>query len=194
MRLKAVGNTKMIIGIVGTLAAGKDEVAKYLVSKEATHVSLSNEILKEIKKRKIPVTRKAYVEVANDLRSSVHFGVLAERALSTLKKIPDFTVVSSIRNPGEIKVVLKYPDSYIIAVIASQKIRFARVRSRAKKGDIKTWREILSYDREALRGNNSSDQQIEKCLMMTDFTIKNNGTIKELHKKIDKILNQVQDD
>ena len=183
----------MIVGIVGPLASGKDEVAKYLVSRGATHVSLSNEILKEIKKRKISVTRKAYISVANDLRGKINSGVLAERSLSTFKEIPDFTVVSSIRNPGEIKSILKYPNAYILAVTASQKIRFSRVNRRAKKGDIKTWQEILAYDREALKGKKSSDQQIEKCLEIANFTIKNNGTKAQLYEKIDGVLKSIHE-
>ena len=84
----------MIIGVVGPLGSGKDEVAAYLVSKGAKHISLSEEILKEIKRRKIPATRKAYVAVANDLREKISPGVLAERAFAKLKKIPNFVVDS----------------------------------------------------------------------------------------------------
>lgn len=184
----------MIIGIVSALGAGKDEVAKYLVLRGATHVSLSTEILKEIKKRKIPVTRRDYVEAANDLREKIDHGILAKRAFGDLKIIPEFTVVSSIRHPGEAKVVLSYPDSHILAVSASPKIRFSRVCSRAREGDIKTWSDFLAYDKEALKGKNPAHQQIGKSLELANLKVENNGSIGELHLKLDGILKQIQND
>ena len=181
----------MIIGVVGTLGAGKDEVARYLVTRGATHISLSEEILKEIKKRKISVSRRAYVDVANDLREKISPGVLAKRAMKNLKKTPDFVVVSSLRHPAEAQVILNYPNSHVLAVVARPKIRFVRVKARAKKGDIKFWKDFLEYDREAMKGKNPAHQQIAKSLELADLTVENNHTLQQLHGNIDKILRQI---
>ncbi len=115
----------MIVGVVGPLGAGKDEVVKYLKSKGVTFVSLSDEILKEIEKRKLSVDRKAYVDTANSLREEFGHEVLAKRAMSNLKKIPRRVVVSSIRHPGEVEHLRSYPNFVLVAVLAKPRVRFS---------------------------------------------------------------------
>jgi len=59
----------VIIGITGTLGAGKGQAASYLVKKHKfKHYSVRELIVKEIKKRGLKVNRDNLVKVGNDLR------------------------------------------------------------------------------------------------------------------------------
>lgn len=173
------------------MAAGKDEVAEYLISKGAYHVSLSEEILKQILARGIEVSRKAYVDTANSLREKYGHGILVKRAFAKLTKVPKFVVVSSIRHPGEVEQLRSFKDLFLIAVNADPKIRFERMNKRIRKGDASAWEDFLKFDKESLKSANPAHEQIAKCLAMADFTIENNGTIRQLHRKINEVLTKL---
>ena len=63
---------KIIIGITGTLGAGKGTIVDYLVKKyRFNHFSAREDVInKEIEKRSLPITRDNMVLVANDLRKN----------------------------------------------------------------------------------------------------------------------------
>ena len=60
-----------IIGITGTLGAGKGTVVDFLVSEKGyKHYSVRSFISEEIIKRNLPLNRDSMVVVANDLRAN----------------------------------------------------------------------------------------------------------------------------
>ena len=70
----------MIIGITGTLGAGKGTVADYLVKERGfKHLSVREYLIEEIKKRGLAVNRDNMVLVANDLRVKFGPGYIAEQ-------------------------------------------------------------------------------------------------------------------
>ena len=70
----------IIIGITGTLGAGKGTVADYLKNKYGLlHYSARDFIVDEIERRGLPVNRDIMTEVANDLRKLHHPGYIIEQ-------------------------------------------------------------------------------------------------------------------
>ena len=60
----------MIIGITGTLGAGKGTVAEYLVKKHNfSYLSVRNFFAEEVLRRGFMINRDTITEVANDLRA-----------------------------------------------------------------------------------------------------------------------------
>ncbi len=58
-----------IIGITGTIGAGKGTVVDYLVKEKGyDHLSVRVYLTEEIKKRNLPVNRDSMREIANELR------------------------------------------------------------------------------------------------------------------------------
>jgi dephospho-CoA kinase len=43
------------------------------------------------------------------------------------------------------------------------------------------------------RDNKKEGRDIEACLKMADFRIENNGTLKELYQKLDKVLKKIRE-
>jgi dephospho-CoA kinase len=91
----------MIFGVTGYYGSGKDEFAKFLENEEFTHISLSNEIRKELKKKKKRATRKNLIDMGNEIRRNLGPAELANRVLKKIKDNKDY-VLTSIRNKEEL--------------------------------------------------------------------------------------------
>ncbi len=178
----------MIIGLVGMFACGKDVVAEYLQQKGFTHYSLSDEIRIEARERKIELTRENLINLANEMRAKFGAGILADRARIKMHLQKDNNyVISSIRNPDEIKALQQEANFVLVLVDAEIKKRFAWLKARAREGDLKTFEEFV--EKEKLEQNaNPTKQQLHKVVKEAKITLKNDSTLAELYKKIDRLL------
>jgi dephospho-CoA kinase len=59
---------KMIIGITGTLGAGKGAIVDFLVEKGFQHHSVRSYLRQRVEERGLAVNRDSFVAVANELR------------------------------------------------------------------------------------------------------------------------------
>ena len=169
-------------------ACGKDTVAEYLQQKGFIHFSLSDEIRIEAKERKIESTRENLINLANEMRAKYGASILANRARIKihLQKDNNF-VISSIRNPEEIKSLRQEPNFVLVLVDAEPKIRFERLKARAREGDVQTFEEFV--EKETLEQNaDPTKQQLHKVVKEAKIILNNNGTVEESYKKIDRML------
>ena len=61
----------IIIGITGTLGAGKGTIVDYLIEKrQFLHYSVRSYLIEEAERRGLPINRDTFVVVANDLRAT----------------------------------------------------------------------------------------------------------------------------
>jgi adenylate kinase family enzyme len=101
----------MIIGITGTLGAGKGTVAKYLVERHNfTYLSVRNFLAAEVLRRGLAVNRDTITQVSNKLRAQHGPGWIVEeilgQALGQTKALRQKDVViESIRSIGEAKML-----------------------------------------------------------------------------------------
>lgn len=179
----------MIIGLTGTIGSGKSEVVKYLKSKGFEHYVYSD-ILREIaKQRNIEPTRANLQKLGTQIKKeSKNLGILSKKLIERAKT--DKSVFDGIRNIDEIAELKKMKGSYVIGITAPQKLRFKRLKKRAREGDPKTFNEFKKLDNLENRGK-TKGQEINKCLQEVDFKIINNGSQKELHEKIENILKTI---
>ena len=80
----------LIIGITGTIGAGKGTVVKYLQQKGFQHYSSRKFITQEIKRRGMPVNRDSMAVVANDLRATHSPSYIAESLYSEAMQKKNF--------------------------------------------------------------------------------------------------------
>jgi dCMP deaminase len=177
----------MIIGLTGRNAAGKGEIAQYLKARGFEYFSLSDEIREEIRRRAGEISRESLVRVGNELRARSGPGALAERVLPKLERARN-VVVDSIRNPSEVEVLRRRKDFTLLAIEADQRVRFERGKSRGREGPARTLDQFVHEEERELASNDPTTQQLLATERLADITISNNGTLEELHRKLDALL------
>jgi dephospho-CoA kinase len=175
----------MIIGLTGTNASGKGEVAKYLKEKGFQYLSLSDIVRHEAKFKGLELTRENLILTGNLMRAQFGPDILAQR---TIKKITKKNcVIDSIRNLAEAKAIKKLPDSMLIAVDAPSTLRYERSQKRKEERDKISYAEFQKLEQQE-NFKSETGQQLKLVMKEADKLIINDGLLMDLHKEIDDLL------
>src|SRR6185312_1152909 len=145
----------MIIGITGTLGAGKGTVVEYLKTKGFTHYSVRDFLNKEIKKRGLTSNRDTMLEVANDLRAKNGPGYISEQLAGEALKKGGNVVIESIRSIGE-AYHLKEHGGLLWAVDADVRKRYERISKRMSETDKVSFNEFVADEEEEFENTDPS--------------------------------------
>ncbi len=177
----------MIIGLTGKNGSGKTVVCEYLKSRGFVYRSLSDEIRKEIKKSGREIDRKTLIDTGNSLRNEFGPAVLAERTIADLDEDQNY-VIDSIRNPSEVEALRRRSNFTLLGLEADPEIRFRRSRDRARESAAQTLEHFLEEESQELDSTDPVRQQLNATLGMADLVVSNNGTLEELHRRLDQLL------
>jgi len=181
----------IVIGITGTLGAGKGTIVDYLRNKGFAHYSVRGFLLEEIRKKGMPENRDSMVVVANGLRAAHSPSYITDQLyLQALEHGKD-TVIESIRTPGEIDSLRKKGNFYLFAVDADPKKRFDRITIRKSETDNIDYLTFIENEKREMSSDDPNKQNLAKCREMADFIFDNNGNIKELNSKVSRIITQI---
>lgn len=181
----------MIIGLAGSFGAGKGEVANYLTRERGfQHLSARSLIIEEVKKRGLNVDRDSLTKTGNDLREEGGPTYLYELLIKKANQIGGDVAVESIRAVAEARYT-KENGGVVIGVDADSKLRYERAIKRGSETDQVTFEEWLEQERKESNPGDPTKQDIFGALKESDYLILNNGTMTELHKQIDDVLEQL---
>jgi dephospho-CoA kinase len=180
----------MIIGVTGTDGSGKDLVGQMLWEKLGwPHFSLSDEIRDIAREKGLDLSRETLANLANQLRIEFGPDYLAKRIV---KRVSDNFVATSIRNPHEMTPFQTKDNFVLIAVDAPTKIRYQRTFSRDRAGESnRTLEDFRHHEALVEMTDDKFGQQLQKMLSLADYMIINDGTFKELEKKIDNLIQKI---
>jgi dephospho-CoA kinase len=181
----------LIIGITGTLGAGKGTIVEYLKGKGFNHYSVRKYLTEEIKRRGLPVNRDSMVLVGNDLRAKNSPSYIVEQLYEKARKEGKNCIIESLRTIGEVEGLKKKGKFFLFAVDAEPKTRYERAVGRGSETDKVSYETFLENEKREMNSNDPNKQNISACMKMADFKINNSGTIKELHNKIEEILKKL---
>lgn len=183
----------MIIGLTGSYCSGKDSVAEYLVAdKGFLHLSLSDELRRELATRGIPPTRENLITHGTALRRDMGNGVLAQRVKERMILAKDY-VITSIRHPEEIRELQKLKDFFFIHVDAPAPLRFARMQKRQRPGDPVTFETFLAMEQQESQTNGSGQQLTACCALATRQFINDSASLQELHAAVNALLRDLRE-
>lgn len=183
----------IIIGITGTLGAGKGTIVDYLVQEKGfAHFSVRGFLLEEISRQGLEANRDSMVLVANKLRAdhspSYIIDQLYERALLTGKNC----IIESIRTPGEVQSLREKGNFVLFAVDADPMLRYKRIVLRNSETDNISYDIFLQNEKREMISDDPNKQNLRKCIQQADHVLTNNNSIPDLIRQVSVILDKLK--
>lgn len=179
----------IIIGITGTLGAGKGTVVEYLTRYCGfAHFSVRAFISRELDRRGMPVNRDTLTALANEMRAKNSPSYIIEELYKEAALEEKNCIIESIRTPGEVDALRCKPDFFLLAVDADPRIRFNRVRKRNSETDKVSFSTFINSEQREMHSEDPNKQNLAECIRQADFVIENNGSMEELHEKTEEFL------
>ncbi|MGB9708068.1 MAG: AAA family ATPase [Candidatus Pacearchaeota archaeon] len=181
-----------VIGVIGTIASGKDSVSNYLVKRYGfKKIVMSNFLRAEARKRKIKPTRDNLRKLQHELRARYGEDYLVNKAIELIKTKDHMSmknvVIDGLRTTIDIGLVKKELGAKIIMVDAKPFVRFMRAKKRGRKGDSTTYEQFLHQ--EAIE---SATFNFHKSFKMADFKIDNSGSLKDMERNVDGVMRKIR--
>lgn len=180
-----MGKELRIIGLVGMPGCGKEEFLKIAMERGISVVRMGDIVRAEVRKKELKLIDKNVGAIADKERKRFGYGVWAERTIPLIKN--ETTIIDGIRSVEEINTFTKkYNKSFVLVGIdASFKTRYQRIRKRKRKDD------RLSVKQFKRREEREESWGIRDAMKMTDYTIKNEGSLKEFRIKVNQVLEEI---
>lgn len=182
-----------IIGITGTLGAGKGTIVDYLVKHRGfTHYSVRSYLGRIIKARGLEANRDTMVAVANELRAQNSPSFIAEELYREAVESGTDCIIESIRTVGEIQSLRARGNFHLFAVDADQELRYQRIVERASETDRVSFDTFRMNEEREMTATDPNKQNLSACMKLADFRFENNGSFEELYRQIDAALQQIK--
>lgn len=181
----------IVIGVTGTLGAGKGTVAQYLVSKGFKHFSVRDYLTKILLEEKKPVNRETMLALANGLREKYGFSYITDKVFEEAEKSKHNAIIESFRHPDEIKSLQNKSNFYLFSVDAPIKTRYLRIKKRASATDKINFEEFKKQEERETKNKSNFASNLFESMKLANFKFENNGTEKALYKKIDMALKKI---
>lgn len=184
----------MILGLTGTLGAGKGAVVEHLVAThDFRHFSVREFLLEEIRRRgSTDETRTAMRDMGNMLRKEHGPDYIAKELLARAKASDGNAVIESIRSVGEAEY-LKKNGAFVVAVDADKERRYERAVLRGSSTDKLSFEEFVLQENREMAGTEPWDMNVFGVMKIADYTLTNDGTLTDLDVQVDKMLQALED-
>jgi dephospho-CoA kinase len=182
----------IIIGITGTLGAGKGTVVEYLIKENGfNHYSVRQFLLKEIRRRNLPENRDSMVVVANEFRRLNSPSFITDQLYLQAMQTGKNAVIESIRTPGEIESLRQKGNFYLFAVDADPQTRYERIRKRNSETDRIDFDTFIQNEQREMTSGDPNSQNLQKCREMADFVFWNDVSVNEFFEKVEEVLKEI---
>jgi len=140
----------------------------------------------EVKNRGLPLNDQNVGAIASDMRKRFGQDIWAKKTIDAIQKIKqkDLIVIDGIRSIYEVQSFQHslHSDFVLIAIIASDTIRYARAQHRGRVDD--------SVDLQVLKGRDNREISwgIKEVIAKADITIRNESTKESFEKNIQQLF------
>ena len=182
----------MIIGITGTLGAGKSTVIDFLKEQGFNHYSVRVFLTQELEKRGLPNTRDNLVALGNELRQTYSPGYIVEQLYEQASKDGKDCIIESIRNVGEIEALQKKGPFRLLAIDADPRVRYERIAQRQHSTDAISFEKFMEDEQREMFSTDPFKQNLSRCIELADFTLTNNGTLDDFKNEVQKLYVKIK--
>ena len=178
-----------IIGITGTLGAGKGTIVDYLTKHHGFHhFSVRGYLSNIIKAKGQEVNRDTLVNTANELRANNSPSFIAEELYREAKESGSNCIIESIRTVGEVNALHAKGNFTLFAIDADQRLRYTRIVERASETDKVSYETFVANEEREMNSTDPNKQNIGACIQLADFTFTNDGSFDSLYREVDAAL------
>jgi dephospho-CoA kinase len=179
----------IIIGITGTLGAGKGTIVEYLVREKGfIHFSVRSFITEEILRQGLPVNRDSMVVVANKLRADHSPSYIIDQLYQQALLTGNNCIIESIRTPGEVQSLREKGNFLLFAVDADPQLRYERIVMRNSETDRISYETFVENEKREMQSNDPNKQNIGKCIEQADQIFMNNSSVEMLFGQVEESL------
>lgn len=176
--------SKEVIGIVGTIAAGKDTAGDHISDAFNIPSFQISSVLKEIcAKNGVIPSRDNLIALGTQLAADHGDGYLAEYIL---KQMPQRAVITGMRQLGQIAVLEFSSNLTLLSIDAGSSIRFDRTRKNDMLGEAKSLEEFVA--REIAENSAPNAQRLFEVMDLAKFHLTNENSVEDLYAQLDLIL------
>lgn len=184
----------MILGITGTLGAGKGTVVDYLREKRGfKHFAVSDTFLAgEAVKRGLEPNRQARHDIANEYRA-LGPTKLQEAVYDMAKADIDAghnVIIEPQHTVGEVTFIQSLGGK-VIGVDADLATRYERIQKRGGAKDNVTFEEFRDFEQMESQSEDPNRNNLIASSRSADVHVTNNGSLEELHQQIEDVLSKL---
>ncbi len=178
-----------IIGITGTLGAGKGTIVDYLTKNHGfQHFSVRGFLKEQIEQRGEVVNRDSLTFTANALRAEFGPSYIAEQLWKQAQFSGSDCIIESIRTIGEVQALKSKGNFTLFSVDTDRRIRYERILLRGSETDQVSFETFSNNEDRELQSADPNKQNLSGCMALADFHFLNNGTFQDLYHQIDQII------
>jgi dephospho-CoA kinase len=179
---------RLVIGIVGRNGAGKGELADYLRSAHGARALSIGEVVRKVAVwRGLPTTRDTLREISSTLKEHRGPDVFVRHVIRQIVR-QDWPVVavSGLRTPEDVESFReRFGDSFVLVHVSvgDPRTRFERLKQRGEPRDPESYEAFERQERAE-----EAQFDLEETIRLADFTIRNDGTQADFHRRIEEQL------
>jgi len=181
---------KIIIGVAGEIASGKDTVGKYMAEKYQALPLRFSQLLRDILDRMgLEQNREHMAKLSLQLRKGFGEDILSKGILAQAEKSEaEIVVVDGVRRLPDMIQLEMNERFYFVYVEATPETRYERLTKRRQNADDET-KTPMQFAKDAKL---ETESQIRDLKERADFVISNDGTLEELQKQIDDAVTAIR--
>jgi dephospho-CoA kinase len=177
-----------VIGVVGEIGSGKDELLKYLRARYGVPYISTGDIVRRLAEEKgVEGTRENLEAISRRCFQDIGKGCFVRMAGDEIVKQGwKVAGISGVRTPDDVELLRKTfgKDFTLVRVdIEDPLVRFERVRNRHEERDPLTFEAFQLQDRKEEETFN-----ISRAVAMADCAVDNSGPLSSLHAEIEALV------
>jgi len=177
---------KLIIGLVGKIAAGKGTVADYLNNSHSATTYRFSTMLRDILNRlHLEINRPNLQALSENLRKTFGEDILAKVIAEDVKSdTGKLIVIDGIRRLADIKYLRELPEFKLVKIETDAQKRFQRIIARSENQDDrnKTYEDFLKDEA------GEPEREIPIVMEEAKMSLNNDGSREELFAAVDELV------
>ena len=177
-----------VIGTVGRIGSGKDEILKYLHSRYGVPFLSTGDMVRGIARQEgVEPTRENLEDISRRYFRKLGEGCFVRMAAEEIvRKKWKVAGISGIRTPADVRILRdRFGDRFILirVEVSDPRLRFERLKLRHEGRDADNYGDFLVQDK-----TEEHAFKISQAEAMANYTVSNDGSLADLHRKIGALV------